>query len=254
MVPDTTQQNSPAPFCTRGRVLVTGLLQGVVPPAVTVTAQVAVLPPSTVVTVMVAEPAATAVTTPVELTVATLVLLLLQVTFLLVALAGDTVAVRVAVCPTVRLNVVGDTVTPVTGTVSVTVMAQVAVLAPSTVVTVMVAEPVSTAVTTPVELTVATLVLLLLQVTFLLVALAGDTVAVRVAVCPTVRLNMVGDTVTPVTGTVSPGTGSLPNTFTPSTYMGIPGICFRVEVIPAHEGSLAASHAEAGALGKLIRI
>jgi hypothetical protein len=103
MVPDTTQQNSPAPSCTRGRVLVTGLLQGVVvPPAVTVTAQVAVLAPSTVVTVMVAEPAATAVTTPVELTVATLVLLLLQVTFLLVALAGDTVAVRVAVCPTVR--------------------------------------------------------------------------------------------------------------------------------------------------------
>jgi len=84
---------------------------------VTVTAQVAVFAPSTVVTVMVALPAATAVTTPLELTVATEVLLLLQLTLLLVALAGDTVAVSVAVCPTVKLNVVGDTVTPVTGTV-----------------------------------------------------------------------------------------------------------------------------------------
>jgi hypothetical protein len=66
---------------------------------------------------MVAVPAATAVTTPLELTVATEVLLLLHVTLLLVAFAGDTVAVKVAVWPTVKLNVVGDTVTPVTGTV-----------------------------------------------------------------------------------------------------------------------------------------
>ena len=84
---------------------------------VTVTTQVAVYPPSAVFTVIVAVPAATPVTTPDELTVATEVLLLVHVTLLLVALAGDTVAVSVVVEPALTLTVVGDTVTPVTGTV-----------------------------------------------------------------------------------------------------------------------------------------
>jgi putative effector of murein hydrolase len=62
--------------------------------AVTVMDEVAVLDPSWVVTVTVAVPAETPVTTPVALTVATEVLPEDQVTFLLVALAGATVAVQ----------------------------------------------------------------------------------------------------------------------------------------------------------------
>lgn len=54
--------------------------------------------------VMVAEPAALAVTTPEEETVATDVLLDDQVTALLVALEGETVAVRVVVLPYSRLK------------------------------------------------------------------------------------------------------------------------------------------------------
>ena len=57
------------------------------------TAQVSVKPPSSVVTVMVAEPTARAVIRPVLLTVAAAGLLEDQVTFLLVASAGATVAV-----------------------------------------------------------------------------------------------------------------------------------------------------------------
>ena len=66
--------------------------------AVTVTTHVAVLPPSTVVTVMVAVPAPTGVTLP-SATVATAGLSLVHVTALLVALSGDTVAVRVFASP-----------------------------------------------------------------------------------------------------------------------------------------------------------
>ncbi len=162
-------------------------------------------PPSAVFTVIVAVPAATPVTTPAELTVATEVLLLVHVTLLLVALAGDTVAVSVAVPPTDMLAVVGVTVTPVTGTLAVvTVTVQVAVKPPSAVFTVIVVVPAATPVTTPAELTVATEVLLLVHVTLLLVALAGDTVAVSVAVPPTDMLAVAGVTVTPVTGTVFP--------------------------------------------------
>ena len=80
------------------------------------------------VTVIVAEPTATPVTTPAALTVATLVLLELQVTFLLEALLGDTVGVSVVVPPTAIDALIGNTVTPVTGTV-VTVIEDIAVLA-----------------------------------------------------------------------------------------------------------------------------
>jgi predicted transcriptional regulator of viral defense system len=46
--------------------------------------------------------------------------------------------------------------------------------------------------------------LLELQLTFLLVALLGDTVAVKLVVDPTFTLALAGDTVTPVTETVVP--------------------------------------------------
>lgn len=70
----------------------------------TVTVQVAfLLLLATEVQVMVAVPALTALTTPL-LTVATAVLLLDQVTLLLVALDGDTVAVRVADLPDSRVR------------------------------------------------------------------------------------------------------------------------------------------------------
>ena len=83
--------------------------------AVTETEQVAVKLPSTVVTVMVAEPAALAVTTP-PLTEATLELVLDQVTFLLVALVGATVAVNVELFPTTKFKELVLRETPVTAT------------------------------------------------------------------------------------------------------------------------------------------
>ena len=105
--------------------------------------------------------------------------------------------------PTLIDAVVGFTVTPVTGTVAVdTVTALVAVKPPSWVLTVMVAVPLATPVTSPVELTVATEVLPDVQVTVLLVALAGATVAVNCCMPPGLSDTVVGDTDTPVTGTV----------------------------------------------------
>jgi len=86
---------------------------------------------------MVAVPAFLAVTTPEALTVATAVLDEDQDTVLFEAFAGVTVAFNVVVLPTARVTLAGDTNTPVTGWVTVTV--EVAVLAPSTVVTVITA-------------------------------------------------------------------------------------------------------------------
>ena len=80
------------------------------------------------------------------------------------------------------VELVGDTDTPVTETVELpifTVIAEVAVFPPSAVVTVIVAAPLAFPVTKPVELTVATEVLLDDQLTVLLVALDGATVAVN---------------------------------------------------------------------------
>jgi hypothetical protein len=150
---------------------------------------------------MVALPAATPVTVPPD-TVATAVLLLLQVTFWLVALAGAMVGVKMSVLPTVSAEVVLFRVTLVTATVeALTVTAQVAVLPPSTVVTVMVEVPAATAVTVPPD-TVATVVLLLLHVTFLFVALEGATVAVKFSELPTASVVDVLFKVTLVTATV----------------------------------------------------
>ena len=160
---------------------------------------VAVLLPSSVVTVIVVDPAFRAVTLPLD-TVATEVLLLFQLTFLLVALLGLIVAVRVYSSPSVISWEVLSRVTPVTGyTFALTVTSHVAVLPPSSVVTVIVAEPAFRAVTLPLD-TVATEVLLLFQLTFLLVALLGLIVAVRVRDSPSVRVadDLLNDTL--VTG------------------------------------------------------
>ena len=79
------------------------------------TAQVAVKAPSSVFTVIVAVPSATAVTTPLS-TVAILSSELVHETVVTVAFSGATVAVNVPVVPVFKANVVGETVTAVTGT------------------------------------------------------------------------------------------------------------------------------------------
>jgi hypothetical protein len=75
---------------------------------------------------------------------------------------------------------------------------------PSWVVTVIVAEPADIPVTNPLVLTVAILALELDQVTFLLVAFEGATVAVSCVVALTATVADVGLTLTPVTATLEP--------------------------------------------------
>lgn len=170
---------------------------------VTVTVHEAVLLPSDVVTVIDAVPASFAVTTPLFDTVATDVLLDDHETPVLVALEGETVAVRLPVLPATRLIVERFKETPVTEIVAaVTETVQVAFFEPSCVVQVMVAEPAAFAVTTPEDETVATDVLLDDHVTALLEALEGETVAVSVPVVPAVKDMLVRFRETPVTETV----------------------------------------------------
>ena len=166
----------------------------------TVTVQVAVFPSSSVVTVMVASPMPFAVTVP-SFTVATSGLSLVHVTFLFVALSGNTVAVRVCdASPIVKTRVSLSRVTPVTFT-GLTFTVHSAVFPSSSVVTVIFASPTPTGVTVP-SFTVATFVSLLVHVTFLFVALSGNTVAVRVcAASPIVKTRVSLSRVTPVTAT-----------------------------------------------------
>ena len=117
---------------------------------------------------------------------------------MLEAFDGDTVAVSVDVAPTVRDSVLLDTLIPVTGTRTVTV--QVAFWPPEAV-AVIVAVPAPTAVTFPPE-TVATDGLDVVQVTVLLVALDGVTVAVSVDEPPALRVRVVELRVMPVVATV----------------------------------------------------
>jgi hypothetical protein len=166
----------------------------------TVTIQFAVLFPSSVVTVIVAVPTDIAFTSPPVLTDTTAVLLLLHITFLLEALAGDIVADNCCVAFTIKEAEIGFTDTPVTGT-GFTVTTQFAVLFPSCVVTVIVAVPTALAVTSPLALTVATELLLVLHITFLLEALAGDIVADNCCVAFTIKEAEIGFTDTPVTAT-----------------------------------------------------
>jgi len=113
----------------------------------------------------------------------------------LVALDGDTVAVRVPVVPAIKDILVLFRETPVTETVpALTVTEQVAVLPPSDVVQVTVAEPEALAVTVPSEETDATEVLFEDQVTALFVASPGTIVVPNRYVSPTDRDNDVGDT------------------------------------------------------------
>ena len=171
----------------------------------TVISQVAVCAPSAVVAVIVAVPTETAVTVPPVETVATAALLLLHITVLLPALAGNTVAWSCCVAPTPSCTDVGETVTLV-GTISSTSeTVQAAALLPELVLTVIIAVPRAFLVTRPVEDTVATDALLLVHVTFLLVALAGSTVAVSCCVAPTLSWTDEGETVTLV-GTILPVT------------------------------------------------
>jgi hypothetical protein len=130
-------------------------------------------------------------------------LLEVHVTVLLVALVGATVAVSCDVDVTLIARVDADKVTPVTAMLA-TVTIHVAVLDPSCVVTVMVAVPAETPVTKPEELTVAIAGLLEVQVTALLLAFAGATVAVNCDVATAIIEAVVGVTVTPVTDIVVP--------------------------------------------------
>ena len=135
---------------------------------------------------IVALPAFNAVTLPFD-TEATDELLDDQVTFLLVALSGFTVAVRVSSSPSVRVADDLSRVTPVTGyTLALTVTSQVAVLPPSSVFTVIVALPAFNAVTLP-STTDTIDKLLLLQITVLFSASLGEIVATKVAVSPSVN-------------------------------------------------------------------
>jgi hypothetical protein len=118
-------------------------------------------------------------------TEATAGLEVVHVTVLVVALSGDTVAVKLTLEPialvvTVRFNL---TLVGITATV---ILLLDDTLLPSVALAVMVTEPALTPVTTPVvAFTVAYEVLLLLHVTVLMVAFVGAMVAERVVVAPT---------------------------------------------------------------------
>jgi hypothetical protein len=176
------------------------------PPLEMLTEQVAVLLPSAVLTVIIALPVETALTWPLADTVATAVLLLLHNTYWFVALAGATVAVKVSEPPTVSESAALFKETPVTGTLVpllVTLTAQVAILPPSTVVAVIAVLPALMPITTP-FVTIATSGTLLLHVTSLFVAFAGETVAFKVSKPPTAIEAVVLLRLTPVTATLSP--------------------------------------------------
>src|SRR6266849_497916 len=157
------------------------------------------------VAVMVAVPAPRAVTSPVAFTVATAALLVVQLTPRPVSgfpLASRGVAVSWPVCPTVRFRLVGDTPSDATGTMGwVTVLVAVP-LWPS-LVAVIVAVPAPCPVTSPVLFTVATAALLEVHVITRPLSglpLASRGVAVSWPVCPTVRLRLLGATLTDATG------------------------------------------------------
>jgi len=160
----------------------------------TVTVHSAVTP-SSVTAIILVVPPATGVTVP-PLTVATVSTLLTQATVLYVALVGVTVAVKTFAPPERGMLMVLSLMDVVPSRNSIrfvfmilTVTVQFAFLVASLdEVAVMVAVPIPTPVTVQpmvvgvLGLTEATLGLLLLQMTFLFVALSGLTVAVRVSV------------------------------------------------------------------------
>ena len=121
-----------------------------------------------------------------------------------VVLDGATVALMDLVCPSTNSRLLGARVSPVAGTaLEATVTLQVAVLPPSAVVTVMSEVPAFTAVTFPLASTSATPELPLFHATALLVAFSGKTIAVRLAVSPSVMLRVGLSIDTPLTFTES---------------------------------------------------
>ena len=161
----------------------------------TVTSQVAVTSPQ--VAVIVAVPSAMAVTTP-SSTVTTSSLSEVQATVLSVAFSGPTTAVSVPVLPMYRVIEEALRVTLAAGT-GATVTSQVASTSPQ--VAVIVAVPRATAVTTPSSETVATFSSLEVQVRVLSAALSGPTVAVMVAVSPSLMLSSVTSNAIELTST-----------------------------------------------------
>ena len=146
-------------------------------------------------------PSLTAVTTPFS-TVATAGLRLCHTTSLLLASAGNTVAVSFWFSPTCKLSDCLSSVMLVTPICSppppVTVTIQLALFMPQTANTEV--TPSLTAVTTPFS-TVATAGLRLCQTTSLLLASAGNTVAVSVCFPPTFKVKDDSSRVTSVTST-----------------------------------------------------
>jgi hypothetical protein len=151
--------------------------------------------PSVDLAVMLAEPAFRPVTTPAELTEATVPSLEIQFRILLLALAGVTVAVRGVVAPTV-MEAVAGIVTWVTRTVgaapTVTVQLFDAMCEPSVEAAVISVDPVFRPVTIPVESTEAMVGSPEVQVSVLLAASAGSTVADSVVVEPTFTAEVAG--------------------------------------------------------------
>jgi len=170
--------------------------------SVTVTVPVPLRP--SLVAVIVAVPTPWAVTRPVVLTLATPAALVVHVTDRPVRTfpaASRNVVVNCPVCPTVRLRVLGVTLTDATGA-SVTVTLAVP-LCPSHV-AVIVADPAPCAPTSPAGLTVATPAAFVTHVTTRPLSglpAASLGVAVSCPVCPPVRLNVLGVTPTDATGT-----------------------------------------------------
>ncbi len=160
------------------------VLLRVTPVAGTVTVTSHSADTSPAVAVITALPPPTAVTLPFSSTVATSSLSLLHTT-LSVLSVGATVAVRVSDLPFSRARVVLLRVTPVAGTVSVTVTSQLALASPA--VAVMVAVPLATAITLPFSSTVATASSLLLHTTSS-VLFSGSIVASRENASPFSRV------------------------------------------------------------------
>ena len=150
----------------------------------------------------VALPGAFAANTPVEETTTTFSLSEDQVTDLSVASSGETVAFRNFVSPSVIVSELTSRTTPSTEiTLALTVTVQVAVLPPSSDFAVTVALQGFVPVTMPSE--TVTSGLSEDHITFLFVALPGETVAMMRALSPSVNSSIDGLSVMPVTATVS---------------------------------------------------
>ena len=120
-----------------------------------------------------------------------------------------------------------------------------AVKPPSAVLAVITADPCVSPVTSPVLLTEAMAGEPELQVTLLLLAVAGVTVAVSCNVSFIAIESEAVVTLTPVTGTFTPGVGVLPYTSALSTYSGMVVTSFRAPSTPCDDQSFAGFQAEA---------